>query len=549
MNKELLDRLGSPYAISLRVWLWSTPVVIAGTSLTFGAEIFLHHTQTVLLMGLAAHVYVGLISAIASLTYLKKSHWDRPKPALVLPTYVAMGIGRGLIISSTALITEIPAPPDFFGRAISSAWVFFFWATILTLVLESSERYKRLLAEVDTTLEEIASIQSIREVELSSVRSDFIAQVNRTLGPALDRARNSIDLVRLSNTLIEPDSYAALKTQIQTSRVLRQQASNLGFADVVRHASSLRFPAALIAILATAALSPPLLYRGGLFGLLQLIVMIFSIFVSIRLLRQPRRPAFFTRWLGAAAILVGGLMVAASFDSQNDGGEVSLSSLSVGMLLVALFLIFLHALDQQRDLMVKRLSALVRQLRVGEAKLQQELALERMELAQLVHSEIQGRLRAAAVLAQTTYKPVDMQRLKDECIQALTSGRRSQSMKDFLDEFRLMWTPGLTLKIDIDDASSSALAADSYLRKAFQAIVREGVINAVKHGDARTVAVSASLVSPDNLQLIVSNDGRAPLRSRRSLGSQLLDDLTSSWSLASEGAETILLVVLPVVTN
>lgn len=547
MNRELLDRLGSPYALSLRVWIWSTPVVIFGTAFTFGSSIFFSHTTLVLLMGLATHLLVGLVSLFAILTYLKKSRWDQPRPALVLITYAGMGLGRGLIISTTALLTEIPASPDFFGRAISSMWVFFFWATVLTLVFESSERFKGALADVDLKFDEIASIQARRERELMSVRADFLGQVTRTLSPALDRVRDAIDLERLANTLIEPESFATLQAQLQSSTALRKEAAKLRPRVLIQQALKLKFPAISIATLATSALAFPLIYQGGLPGFAQVLLVWLSLYLAIRLLSHPRRLSSVIHLAAVALILIGDAFLAVFLDSQFDLGDVSLLSLTAGMWLVAFFLIFLNSLDHQRRAMAERMTELVNQLVVVESKLQQELALERMELTQLVHSEVQGRLRAAAVLAKTTGRPGDLQRLKEECIEALTSGRRSQNMEEFLEELSMMWTPGLSLKIEIDLAARSALDRDPYLRKAFQAVLREGIINAVKHGDAKGISVQASAASPDALMLTVTNDGKAPRGSRRGLGSQLLDDLTTSWSVSRERSITRLNAHFPVV--
>lgn len=500
-------------------------------------------------MGLATHLLVGILSLIASLTYLKKSRWNRPRPALVLLTYAGMGLGRGLTISTAVLVTELPVSPDYLGRAIASMWVFFFWATVLTLVFESSERFKSALTEVDVKLDDIAAIQARRELELVSVRADFVGQVTRTLTPALDRVRGAIDLERLANTLIEPLSFATLQAQLQSSAALRKEATRLEPKLLIQQVLNLSFPAITIATLATSALALPLIYRGGLHGIAMIMVIWVSLYLAIRLLSHPRRLSTAIHSVVIFIILIGDAFFAVTLDTQVDLGDFSLLNMTVGMWLVAFSLIFLHSLDHQRRAIAAQMSELVHQLVIVESKLQQELALERMELTQLVHSEVQGRLRAAAVLAKTTGRPGDLQRLKEECIEALTSGRRSQEMGEFIDELTVMWTPGLGLQIEIDSAASSALDRDPYLRKAFQTVVREGIINAVKHGEATEIMVHATAENPDALKLTVSNDGHAPQGSRRGLGSQLLDDLTTFWSVSRQKSMTYLNAQFPMVLS
>ena len=68
-------------------------------------------------------------------------------------------------------------------------------------------------------------------------------------------------------------------------------------------------------------------------------------------------------------------------------------------------------------------------------------------------------------------------------------------------------------------------------------ILKEAVSNAVRHGEAKNVAVEIDRVDDFELSILVTNDG-LPLSAQKRLGvgSRLIEELTTDWSIATNRA-------------
>jgi len=546
--RTLLKRLGSPYAISLRVWLWSTPIVVPGTALTFGIDVFLQYQLETWLLGLASHLLVGVLSVLASVTYMRKSKWTRPRPWLVLATYMGLGIARGLLISTTAALSIIPAEPDYFERTASATWVVLFWTVLLTLLYETSGRYHTSKGLLDQRIAQLQSLRNYRLAAVEQLRKDYLHQVEQTLAPALKQVRNAFDLEQIANTAIQPRSFGALELRVQKSQELKSKAESFNILQGLKATLLLPHNSVGVALLSIVALALPFVYQGGLIGATQLLVTFLAIMSALWLFQKLRNhPLLATTGI----LMLIGLSIASSnfFEASFDQGALSMTSLTVGNWLIAVSIMILSALDRQRDELASQLQNAVEELDSVEAKLRQELWLEHRNLDQLVHSEVQGRLRAAAVLAKTTGLDSDVEKLRRECISALTQGNRPQSLAEFQDELEVLWGHSLKLSFKISLAAKDSLGADPYLSNAVFLVVREGVINAVKHGNAKRVGISISRKGDQLLTVQVRNDGEQALGDRKGLGTELFEEVSQSWMLDQLTADTVLTVNLPVLAG
>ena len=548
MIRSLLNRLGSPYAISLRVWLWSTPIVVIGTSLTFGVEVFVGYQLESWLLGLGSHLLVGLLSLLASLTYLRKSRWNRSRPTVVIATYIGLGLSRGLLIAAVADFTQIPVEPDYLGRMLSGIWIYLFWAVLLTLLFETSSRYQSSKVLLDQRIAQLKSLQDLRLEAVEQLRKDYLRQVEQTLAPALDQVRSAFDLEEIANTAIQPRSFAALERRVQQSQVLQSKAESFNIASGIRAALVYSYNPLGVATLAVMALAFPFVYQGGFVGATQLAITFFAIMFATWLFQRLRERPVPVLALVAAAI---GLSITSAnlFESSIDLGSLSMTSLTVGNWLIAVLIMFLSSLDSQRDELASQLQAAVGALDSLEAKLRQELWLEQRQLDLLVHSEVQGRLRAAAVLAKTTGLASDLEKLRSECIAALTQGNQMQTLEQFRDELQVLWGQSMQLGFEINSKATNAIESDPYLKNALFLVVREGVINAVKHGEAKRIEISVRLSSRSMLLVEIRNDGKRTFASRKGLGTELFDEVSQSWKLDHSTDTTILTLQLPMLVR
>ena len=508
--------------------------MIIGTALSYGVEIFLSHTFQALLMATTSHLAVGLLSALVSVTYLRKSRWTKPRPILILFTYAVMGLSRGLIASFSILLMDLPTDPNFVARSISGIWVFLFWATLLTLVFESSQRYSTALGELSQKITLLAEFSSVRNEKLHSLRVDFISRVEQILAPALARVKSAFDLEALANKIIEPTSYSMLESGIRESERLATRGSRIAFRDLAKRAKSEAFPAGLIAAFSTLALSLPLLSQARLTGLFQLTLVFGAVFIAVKLLNFPRRWPDSIQFALVILTVVLTLASALFVDLLAPQGRVSMMNSSVGIWLIALFLVYLITLDRERETLARSFAKALNELEILESKLQQELYLERRQLQHLVHSEVQGRLRAAAVIAKVSGLDADVEKLKSECVAALSGASNVIGVAEFHEELNTLWGRALDLSFAIAPSAFKALQRDTYLRGAYFALVREAIVNAVKHAGCSKISVSGTLVKAGVFFLEVVNDGAFESATRFGQGNRMFEELSTNWSLARE---------------
>jgi glucose-6-phosphate-specific signal transduction histidine kinase len=78
-------------------------------------------------------------------------------------------------------------------------------------------------------------------------------------------------------------------------------------------------------------------------------------------------------------------------------------------------------------------------------------------------------------------------------------------------------------------------------------IAREGVNNAIFHGDAQTVEIFLDITPAGNAQIVVEDDGGGTNgKQRAGLGTELLDSVTIRWALTRDGAHTRLTAELAI---
>lgn len=458
----------------------------------------------------------------------------------MLLTYVSMGAARGLLIASFAAATEIPAEPNYLGRLVSSAWIFFFWAAIWTFVVESSERHRQELDDLNLRLHQIQSLQRGRLEAIASLRAEYLSRVEKILAPALDKVRGAVDLEELARKIIDPHVYAEIASKIQLAQELGEEANSLRLRDVGGLILQARFPAISVAVLGVLSLSVPVLWNSVAYGAVYLAVTALLIWLAVAALGISSRLSPVIRAGLALLPFSANTALGFFFESQLQSAGLSLASLTVGMWMIAIFTIFFIALERERRGVSGQLKGSLESLDRLQSKLQQELWLEQKQLGQLIHSEVQGRLRAAAVTAKLTGLESDLAALKRECIAALSGSKDQMTLVEFWEEIQTLWGRALKLSIKTARDSESAIERDPYLRSALFSIVREGILNAVKHGSCSHVDCEVTIDASGLVRLVIANDGSFSEANRAGLGTEMLDQLCLSWSLTRENQTTFL---------
>jgi two-component sensor histidine kinase/phage FluMu protein gp41 len=204
---------------------------------------------------------------------------------------------------------------------------------------------------------------------------------------------------------------------------------------------------------------------------------------------------------------------------------------------------FSESLDRDRVAVRGVLEAENQALAHDQALFEQQLWLGRRAWQFVVHGTVQSALTAALTRLQSSPEPEQyvLNRVVDDIDRARNALTASPARKiDLADSFNQMqatWRGICDINISITDRAGRSLQKNNDACMCVNEIVKEAVSNAVRHGDAKKVWVDIDRIDDFDLALTVSNDG-VPLsaQTRLGVGSRLIEELTTDWSLESSKA-------------
>lgn len=202
----------------------------------------------------------------------------------------------------------------------------------------------------------------------------------------------------------------------------------------------------------------------------------------------------------------------------------------------------IKALNQQR----------ARQL----ALIDQAVWVARRNWSYLVHGTVQGALTVALSRLQLAEKITpelvahvlnDVERAKSALEENQEFG---QHWGEVLPQIRQTWDGVCELKHEISNAANKQLDDNPAASICVAEIVKELVSNAFRHGKANQVSIQISLDEIGDVSLVSTNNGLSVSEDRlQGIGSEMFDELTSSWSWKNTPKGPRFTAVVPVSAN
>jgi hypothetical protein len=187
------------------------------------------------------------------------------------------------------------------------------------------------------------------------------------------------------------------------------------------------------------------------------------------------------------------------------------------------------------------------------ALLDQAVWVARRHWSYLVHGTVQGALTVALSRLQLAEK------ITPELVaQVLSDVERAKSALEDNQDFGQQWATVLPqisqtwdgvceLKHEISAAANRVLEETPAASTCVTEIVKELVSNAFRHGKANQVSIQISLDEIGDLYLVSINNGLSVAEDRlQGIGSEMFDELTSSWSWKNTPKGPRLTAVVPV---
>ena len=187
-----------------------------------------------------------------------------------------------------------------------------------------------------------------------------------------------------------------------------------------------------------------------------------------------------------------------------------------------------------------------------------------------VHGRIQSKFTAAALLLENTSQQTQSQFISKESLAKVTdqleqmvdearedlnkltqwTETKPKTVDNVYSEIRNNWMDIVKIEVSTDPSAEHILNSNDWLRSAFEDVVNESISNAVRHGNADMISISAQLdQSLDELKIFISNNGKPIVDSsdKSGIGFSTLRALGVDLEFSNSNQQTLLTVTVPLV--
>lgn len=207
-----------------------------------------------------------------------------------------------------------------------------------------------------------------------------------------------------------------------------------------------------------------------------------------------------------------------------------------------------HILDLKQSMIETQLTIVVDELARENKLYQQKTWLARHGWYLLLHGVVQPALTSASIRVGSSklltseirdHVIEDLQRALD----ALQQGHsQNQPIELSVSEISSVWEGICEIEFTLTKEVKEVAANNSVVSQVLNEILKEVISNGVRHGQATSIEVSVQLLNPNDLMVLVTNDGLKPTREKiESVGSRMLDAIclerTLNWNEATQRTE------------
>lgn len=508
---------------------------------------------------------LGIAVTILSLE-LAKPLIQRIKKFRLVALVVALlmvGLLRGVTLYYVGLGMNLLPEEDVVYRLLGAPLFVFFSYLISSSVFEPYLNYRanyQALTEESFRLQQAKASYSqdlllFNQQQRSRVRellSPPIWELQKKLAEAEDRAAVQDALLKmqaLNNDVVRPlskelaiEAELTKTTNIVEHRPLRNLvreidlAENLPLGFFVLVASSLSFSSLLTT---TTSLT------GLLLGFITLVPVLIAFQIERLLLRG--RKILATVGIPLSILVSFAVGFTSGFIGPSLGFETSTNfalSAAVYLAIAKSFTIAYAITQQSWNQSLFRLTEVADELKRVNSWLRQRLWLGQKSLAMELHGSVQSTLHALAARLSRMDHPnrQELEEITKTIREALTRIENQEylaggSFQSLLLELQELWDGTAEITWNVEPQAKKLLEDDLGLARCLFEVIRETVVNAVKHGDAKQINISIS-ISGGELSLFVENDGLL-VRGRSGEGEKLFNQICLSHNIKNEGNKVV----------
>ena len=204
-------------------------------------------------------------------------------------------------------------------------------------------------------------------------------------------------------------------------------------------------------------------------------------------------------------------------------------------------------LTSQRTSLIAELTSTIENLESTISLLSQKEWLSRRQVGYVMHGSLQSALNAAVLQLGAAKDPTPeiIESIRGDIASALARVgfdlSRSYSFEQAQQEISKIWAGTVETKWQVQPETLEVLRRNPATSECLAEVLREAVSNASKHGKATMVEITVN-IEDSAISLQVKDNGTSNNTGKtQGLGSELLNDVCSSWSLEPASAGGMIL--------
>ena len=531
--------------------------------------------STWILLALATYVASILPMVVFRSQYLRLVE-SKPRPWLAIGLMALGGLLRGVTGLFFGNLFGLIPISDWLYR-IAGGPIFVTGAMILVVLFMSSQgKHERALAELQLEKSRLDELRGGIRERINQQANELTKKVQASLAPAISSVYVQLKIKDQESRqqIVDNLMFAVEEVVRPLSKTLGTDQSSTGEAQTGPVTTAIRTRVALPALvsvgkmllpavssIAITLLAVPTLQLSmpGLPGVVAALIVLVTIYLTLAVLQQLFRRVWASLWVAVVFTLVAALAatqvvwlaIHQVFSLPDDHPYHLQSAILIS---VVMLLGFGQQLARTRRFdSEQQLRRVIGDLEVYNSQLRQAAWLNRKRLATVLHGPVQAALYASAMrLAQA--KSVSNELISGIEADLTTAMNKIESFGEtenfdlVLSQIQDLWMGVCDVEYEISEQDRIRLRGAASAAICVLEVIREGVSNAVKHGDAKRAIVKLSTSSnPEMVEVTVSNDGKPMTdKTRSGYGAEILDEICFSWSLQSKGQWTELSAKVPV---
>jgi hypothetical protein len=554
-NNSLWYLLGLRSSLSFRLTLLSilpgslSPIFIdranfGGSFLLWVSLILLAHsgfTITILIAGRLIH----------------GNRRNESHPIATLLAFVAAQSVRGSILGYSTVFLGFTDDPKLAFRIISGG---VFISTVLSVIAISIaifDQHSNLVKNLETKTSELTQLRSTMDTRLQEATRNLREYAQQVVTPRIDQidqllvalksGGNKDDAVHemqdyvdtelrpFSHQIAHDKSLQALNVNIEISTKKLELPKSINLSQSMRPYVT----TVLFFITYAAAAQRTMTFVEALPFNIVTTVLLVSYFAFFKKLFGSRETPLAIGLVVGAAIFasVGPLILfVESYMPIEIPQHISGATVFVGLIYGFANLGY-TILTSQRTSLIAELTSTIENLESTISLLSQKEWLSRRQVGYVMHGSLQSALNAAVLQLGAAKDPTPelIESVRGDIASALSrvgfDSGQSYSFEQAQQEISKIWAGTVETKWQVQPEAQEALCKNPATSECLAEVLREAVSNASKHGQATMVEIAVN-IEDSAISLRAKDNGTSPNTGKtQGLGTELLDDVCSSWSL------------------